>query len=97
VWHVPSERARSQREVVAEVSRGLERPVSLSATPPLVLRLVGLFQPAAAELLEMKYEFDRPFVVDDALTRRELGVASTPFAEALGTTVGWFRSAAAGR
>ncbi|MDX2010244.1 MAG: NAD-dependent epimerase/dehydratase family protein [Myxococcaceae bacterium] len=97
VWHVPSERPRTQREVVVELSRLLGREVPLSATPPLVLRLVGLVRPEAAELIEMKYEFDRPFIVGDEVTRRGLGLSPTPFAEALGATVAWYRDVTAGR
>lgn len=93
VWHTPSDAPRSQQEVVAELSRLLGRAVNVSATPTWVLRLVGLFRPEAAALIEMAYEFDRPFVVDDRATRAALGVDHTPFAEALATTVSWYRAA----
>jgi nucleoside-diphosphate-sugar epimerase len=91
VWHVPSERPRSQREVAVELARVLGQPVALSATPAWLLRLVGLFRPDAKELLEMAYEFDRPFIVGDEVTRRALGVSPTAFAEALAATVAWYR------
>lgn len=92
VWHVPSDAPRSQRQVAAELGRILGRGVTIQATPAFVLRLVGLFQPAAAELVEMAYEFDRPFVVGDQVTRAALGVGHTPFAEALAATVRWYRA-----
>jgi nucleoside-diphosphate-sugar epimerase len=96
VWHVPSDRPRSQREVVREVGTILGRSLPVSATPALVLRLVGLFRPEAGALVEMLYEFDRPFIVGDEATRVGLGVTHTPFAAALLETVQWF-SAVRGR
>jgi nucleoside-diphosphate-sugar epimerase len=95
VWHAPSDAPRSQHEVVAELSRLLGRDVKLSATPPWILRLVGLFRPEASEMIEMAYEFERPFVVDDRATRAALAVGHTPLAEALAATVSWYRAAAA--
>jgi len=90
VWHVPSEPPRSYREVVAALAAVIGRDLRVSATPKWILRLVGLFAPEAGALVEMGYEFDRPFVVGDALTRRDLGLASTPFAEAVAVTARWF-------
>lgn len=46
-------------------------------------------------MIEMAYEFERPFVVDDKATRGALGVGHTSFPEALSETVAWFRAAAA--
>jgi nucleoside-diphosphate-sugar epimerase len=93
VWHVPSDAPRSQRQVVAELTRLLAREVAVSSTPAWVLRIVGLFRPEASALIEMAYEFERPFVVDDQATRAVLGVGHTSFAEALSGTVAWFRGA----
>lgn len=94
VYHVPSDTPRSQRQVVAELSRVLGRSVALSATPTWILRLVGLFRPEASAMIEMAYEFDRPFLVDDHATRAALDVRHTPFAEALTATVAWYRATA---
>lgn len=95
VWHVPSDAPRSQRQVVAELSRLLGREIALSSTPAWVLQIVGLFRPEASAMIEMAYEFERPFVVDDQATRAALEVGHTSFFEALSGTVAWFRAAAA--
>lgn len=97
VFHVPSDAPRSQREVVAELSHLLDRTVGLSATPVWLLRLVGLFRPEAAEMIEMTYEFERRFVVDDRATRDALEIRPTPFSEALGATVAWYAATASAR
>jgi hypothetical protein len=67
--------------------------VKIVATPRWLLRLVGLAQPAAGAMVEMAYEFDRPFIVADTAARSALGVSHTPIAEGLEVTVRWFESA----
>jgi len=91
VFHVPSDHPRSMRDVATDLGRQLGRAVSVSATPSWVLRLVGLFKPEAGAMLEMAYEFDRPFIVADETTRAALGLVHTPFPQALGATVRWYR------
>jgi nucleoside-diphosphate-sugar epimerase len=92
VWHTPSDAPRSQREVASELSRLTGRQVAVAATPSWVLRLVGALRPEASALIEMTYEFERPFVVDDGATRAALGVRHTPFSQALAATVAWYRA-----
>ena len=96
VWHVPSDRPRTQRELVAAIAEVLGRPVGLQATPAWVLQVLGVFVPPVGAMLEMAYEFEQPFVVEDAATRAALGQAPTPFLEAIRETVRWF-GADAGR
>ncbi len=91
VWHVPSDAPRSQREVASELATLLGRPVPISATPIFVLKLVGLFTPEAREMIEMLYEFEKPFVVGDERARTVLGQTPTRFVEALAETVRWFQ------
>ncbi len=93
VWHVPSDRPRSQHEVAAELSRLLGRQVKVQATPRWLLRLIGLLRPQVGATVEMVYEFERPFIVGDEATRGALRVMHTPFTEALAQTVGWYSSA----
>ncbi len=45
------------------------------------------------ELLEMRYEFDEPFLVDSSRIARELGVTATPHAEAIAATLAAHRAA----
>ena len=43
-----------------------------------MMRLVGLFNADARELVEMMYEFDRPFVMDSTKAQQTFGMAPTP-------------------
>mgnify|MGYP003520300146 CR=1 FL=1 len=63
----------------------------MSALSPFVLKLVGLFVPEARERPEMIYQWEAPYVVDDAAFRARFGVAATPTDAAVAATVAWVR------
>jgi nucleoside-diphosphate-sugar epimerase len=92
IFHVPNAPARSTREIVDMVGELLGTSVGVQAAPKLLVRAMGLFNPAVREVIEMLYEFERPFVVDSSKAEQRLGLAPTPLDEALATTIAWFRS-----
>jgi nucleoside-diphosphate-sugar epimerase len=63
----------------------------VQAAPKIVLRALGLFNPPLREIIEMLYEFEEPFVVDDSDFTRTFGEQATPLKEAIGDTVRWYR------
>lgn len=98
-WHVPTEPALSVREMTgrlaAEAGTG---PVAVRGLPPAVLAVGGLFSPLLRELKEIRYQFDRPFVVDASAWETAFGVRATPVDEQVKATVAWWRERlAAGR
>jgi hypothetical protein len=48
-----------------------------------MLSLVGLFNPASRETVEMLYEFEKPYVVDSSKFEKAFGVTATPVNEAI--------------
>ncbi len=95
-WIVPSAPPVTGRELEA-----LLAAAAPSGQPPEVrsmglgmLRFGGLFVPAARALVEMYYEFDRPFTVDSSYTERTLDLAPTPLDRGFMETVQWFASPA---
>jgi nucleoside-diphosphate-sugar epimerase len=95
VFHVPNAPARSTSEIIAMVGGQLGTTVKVQTAPKLLLRVMGLFNPAVREVIEMLYEFERPFVVDSTKAEQRLGLSPTPLDEALAATIAWFRSRAA--
>lgn len=95
-WHVPTERAQSVREMVdrlaAQAGTG---PVTVRRVPPAVLGVAALFSPLIRELKEIRYQFDRPFVVDSSAYEAAFAVRATPLDEQVKATVGWWRERAA--
>jgi len=92
-WHVPSGPARTQRQMVGALAdaAGVPAPPVVSI-PPWLLRAVGTVVPTVGELEEVRYQFDRPFVMDSSDFSATFGLAATPLDEAARDTVRWWRS-----
>jgi nucleoside-diphosphate-sugar epimerase len=91
-WHVPNPPTLTQRELVTLFFKvaGLEPKFSVMGKP--MLRLGGLFIPAAREMVEMTYEFERPFRVDASKFIQAFGDIATPHETAVKETVTWNRN-----
>lgn len=90
-WHVPSAPTVTTRQFVGMVGEAAGQPVKLRAAGKMTLRLIGLFQPDVREFIEMFYEFDEPFVVDDSRFRAAFGNGVTPHETAIRETVEWYK------
>jgi nucleoside-diphosphate-sugar epimerase len=92
-WHVPNDRPQiTQRQFAELVFAETGHPVKASAMGKTMMRIGGLFIPGAREMVEMMYEFEKPFVVDSSQFERTFGVKATPIAEAIKATVAWYRA-----
>ncbi|MFF2809037.1 NAD-dependent epimerase/dehydratase family protein [Streptomyces sp. NPDC058000] len=91
-WHVPTEPALSTREMVDRLAaRAGTAPVAVRGLSPAVLGLAGLFSPLIRELKEIRYQFDRPFVIDASAYEAAFAVRATPMDEQVAATVDWWR------
>lgn len=92
VWHLPTAPTGTTRELLTKIGKaaGLNE-VKISAAPKLILRIMGLFQPMVAEVYEMLYEFEEPFVLDHSKFDAAFGDISTPLDEAIAETVAYYR------
>jgi nucleoside-diphosphate-sugar epimerase len=91
VWHVPSASA-SRVEIAAEVNERYGTQGKVAAYPQWLLRGLGVVNPMMKEIWASSYQFRVPYLIDSAETERELGVASTPWTDALATTADSYRS-----
>ena len=83
-WHVPTNPPLTQRDAIAAMAAALGvRMVPVKGMSSGVLAAAGLFSPMVRELKETYYQFNEPFVIDDSVTRTELGIEPTPWAEVL--------------
>lgn len=94
VWHVPNAPTVSTRQF-------LQRAFDLHGENPGfkrmgrgMLRLGGMFTPAAREMIEMLYEFEKPFIVDDSKFKATFGDIATPLDTALARTLEWYQQQA---
>lgn len=89
VWHIPSETV-STRAAVDALATAMGTRCRISAAPRPVLWLASWFNPMAGEVLEMTYQFERDFIIDDSAFRTTFGLVPTPLAEAARATASWF-------
>ncbi|NOU72273.1 NAD-dependent epimerase/dehydratase family protein [Paenibacillus sp. LMG 31458] len=96
VWHVPNAETVSTRrfaELAYEVAGHAPRIGTMGRG---MLRLGGLFIPAAKEVIEMLYQFEQPFIVDSRKFVQRFGeeAGPTPLRTALTETVAYYRERA---
>jgi nucleoside-diphosphate-sugar epimerase len=91
--HAPTAPPVTQRELVRRVAEagGVPTP-KMSAIPVGVMSTMGLVSRAMREMAEAGYQFSRPFVMDSTASEERLGLAPTPLADGLATTVAWWRA-----
>src|SRR5215207_3490056 len=90
-WHLPSPETLTTRQFVEMIFEEVGKPARVQAAPKIVLRAIGLFNSGIRETIEMLYEFEEPFVVDDSKFEREFGEQATPLRAAIQGTVRWYR------
>lgn len=87
-WHVPSPETLTVRCVAQRAAAMIGAPEPrLRRTPRLLLRLVGLAQPAAGEMVEMEYAFANDFVMAQDDWDKRFGQTATAWEPALRTTL----------
>jgi nucleoside-diphosphate-sugar epimerase len=92
-WHVPNNNPRTtQREMVKMIAEEAGVKPKMSAMGKGMMWFGGLFIPEAKEMVEMMYEFEKPFVVDSSKFENTFGMKATPIREAIKETVAWYKS-----
>ena len=90
-WHLPSPETVTTREFVEMIFEEVGKPARVQAAPKILLRALGRFNPGIRETIEMLYEFEEPFVLDDSRFKQEFGDHATLLREAIQRTVRWYR------
>jgi nucleoside-diphosphate-sugar epimerase len=90
-WIAPHPPPQTQSETVEEAARILGVPPTMRAMGPLMMRIGGLFIPAARESIEMMYQFTEPFIADSTRFERTFDLTPTPIPVGLDRTLAWYR------
>jgi nucleoside-diphosphate-sugar epimerase len=91
IWFAPHAPAVTQRAMIEEACRQLGVAPRVRVIGPLMMRMAGLFVPAARESVEMLYQFTAPWVVSSAAIETSFGLTPTPIAEGLKRTIEWWK------
>jgi len=92
VWHLPTNTAESTRGLATRIGRALGLEIEMKRVPKLLLRGMGIFSPFMREVVEMTYQWEVPFVIDDTRFRTTFGVMPTPVDEAVADVARWART-----
>ncbi|KAA3643140.1 MAG: NAD-dependent dehydratase [Chloroflexi bacterium] len=90
-WHIPNAQTLTTGEFIALIAEEAGVPYKASSMPKLMMNIVSLFIPALAEMKEMLYEFEEPFIVDHSKFEKAFGDISTPLEESIRKTLDWYR------
>lgn len=92
-WHVPNAKTVTTRQFAEMVAQAADQPLKLRTAGPLIISLLGLFNPAMREFKEMMYEFEEPYIVDHSQFAQAFdGTAATPHQDAIQATLAWYRT-----
>jgi nucleoside-diphosphate-sugar epimerase len=92
VYHLPTPKAESTRALSERIGRALGREVRMTRVPRWMMRGLGLFSPLMREMVEMMYQWEVPYVLDDTRFREAFGVSATPIEQAVAETAEWARA-----
>jgi len=92
-WHALANSPRSMRQAVNDIAGVVgATKVKITKVPKVALRVLGLFNTDIRELPTTLYQFEVPFVIDDAETRSTFGLVATPWDEVLKASVAFYKS-----
>ncbi len=89
-WHVPNSPTKTKREVLELAAHLANKPLKVNIMGSTMLRIGGLFVPAAREVPEMLYQFNQPYTVDSSKFVKAFGDTATPLEQALTQTIAWY-------
>jgi nucleoside-diphosphate-sugar epimerase len=87
VWHLPVAWTGTTRGLIQLFAAALGVQPRIRAIPRWVLRVAGLFSGQMRAVVEMMYQWEAPFRVDDSRFRAAFGAAPTPIDRAVEDTV----------
>ena len=82
----------TQRDLIKLISEELGQPAKMMLGTPLIMRVMGLFNPTLCEMVEMMYEFTQPFVMDSSKFTQVFGMQATPLRQQIRETLAWVRT-----
>ncbi len=94
-WHAPNAPTQTLRALIESAAKKLGVPPRISVLPKPLLHVIGLFDRTVYELIEMRFQTDRPYLVDASSFAGRFGGAATPFEQGLAATVDFYAGAKA--
>ncbi|MEM9069422.1 MAG: NAD-dependent epimerase/dehydratase family protein [Myxococcota bacterium] len=87
VWHLPVSSQETTRALIERFANALGQAARVRSIPRWMLRMAGWFVPIAGAVVEMTYQWETDFRVDDGAFRSTFGVEPTPVDVAVDATL----------
>lgn len=91
-WHVPQPPIRTARQLLALGATAAGVPLRIRRVPMSLLPVLGMFDPLLREMVEMRFQWDRPYRVDATKFARRFWSDPTPFEAGVPLTIRSFRA-----
>jgi nucleoside-diphosphate-sugar epimerase len=91
-WMLPCTPAESMSDLAERFSRYLGRDIRLTVLPRWFMKALGIVMPMMAEIGEMMYQWDEPFIIDDSRFRAAFSTGPIEPERAAADTVVWAKS-----
>jgi nucleoside-diphosphate-sugar epimerase len=90
VWHLPVSSHVSSRAFIERFAEAMGRDSKIRVLPRWAVKAVGVFVKPIGAMVEMLYQWEEEFIVDDSKFRAAFGVEPTPLDQAVAeTTAAW--------
>jgi nucleoside-diphosphate-sugar epimerase len=94
-WHVPNASTRTLRDVLTLAASLIGVPARISVLPSALAPIIGLFSKEVREIAEMRFQWDRPYLVDSSKFAARFWNDATPFESGLRDTISFYRATGA--
>jgi nucleoside-diphosphate-sugar epimerase len=89
IWHLPTAEAQTTQSIATQFGALLGIRATVAPMAPWLLRSLGVFVPTLREMIEMQYQYEVPFLIDDTAFTSTFGVKATPLKETIARTAAW--------
>jgi nucleoside-diphosphate-sugar epimerase len=86
-WHLPAAAQLTSRELLERFAARAGTTVKVRRVPQWAMRSLGVFVPLLSAMVEMAYQWEVPYVLDDGDFRRTFAVGPTELDEAIDATL----------
>ena len=87
IWHLPVAFQGTTRELATYFAKAAGQELNVRLVPRWMMHVIGLFAPPVRASIEMLYQFEEDYVVDDSRFRAAFGDQTTPIEDAVNSTL----------
>jgi nucleoside-diphosphate-sugar epimerase len=91
-WHAPNAPTQSLRALIERAAQKIGVAPRMIILPKPLLHLIGLFDRQIYELIEMRFQTEKPYFVDSSKFAGRFGGEATPFEAGLDATIASYRA-----